>query len=89
MGPKRSPKMGSFFLSNNRNKRSIVADLKTPEGREILHALLGQTDVLLHSMRSSAAERLGLGYEALAAQHPRLIYCHVAYTCTHLSPQLV
>lgn len=78
MGPKRSPKMGSFFLSNNRNKRSIVADLKTPEGREILHALLGQTDVLLHSMRSSAAERLGLGYEALAPMHPRLIYCHVA-----------
>lgn len=78
MGPKRSAKMGSFFLSNNRNKRSVVADLKTEQGREILHALLAQTDVLLHSMRSSAAQRLGLGYEALAAQHPRLIYCHVA-----------
>ncbi len=78
MGPKRHPKMGSFFLTSNRNKRSIVADLKTAEGREILQSLVASSDVLLHSMRTSAADRLGLQYETLARTNPRLIYCHVA-----------
>ncbi len=78
MGPKRHPKMGSFFLTSNRNKRSIVADLKTAQGREILQSLVASSDVLLHSMRTSAADRLGLQYETLAKTHPRLIYCHVA-----------
>ena len=77
MGPKRNPRMGSFFLTSNRNKRSVVVDLKTPEGREILHALVARTDVLLHSMRTSAATRLGLHYDTLAKDHPALIYCHV------------
>ena len=78
MGPWRSPRMGSFFMTSNRSKRSIVADLKTPDGLRILQALIAQTDVLLHSMRTPAADRLGLNYEALAATPPRLIYCHVA-----------
>lgn len=78
MGPKRHPKMGSFFLTSNRNKRSIVADLKTAQGREILQSLMASSDVLLHSMRTSAADRLGLQYETLAKTNPRLIYCHVA-----------
>ncbi len=78
MGPKRNPTMGSFFLTSNRNKRSIVADLKTAQGREILQALVADADVLLHSMRTPAADRLGLQYEALAQANPRLIYCHVA-----------
>ena len=77
MGPRRSPQMGSFFMTSNRSKRSIVVDLKTPEGLRILQALIAQSDVLLHSMRTPAADRLGLNYEALAAKHPRLIYCHV------------
>ncbi len=78
MGPKRSPRMGSFFLTSNRSKRSVVADLKTPEGLEILNALLSQTDVLLHSMRTPAADRLGLNFEKLYKKYPRLIYCHVS-----------
>lgn len=78
MGPKRHAKMGSFFLTSNRSKRSIVVDLKTEEGRQILQTLVARSDVLLHSIRSSAAERLGLGYETLAQNHPRLVYCHVA-----------
>jgi crotonobetainyl-CoA:carnitine CoA-transferase CaiB-like acyl-CoA transferase len=77
IGPRRSPKMGAFFLTSNRSKRSIVVDLKKPEGREILQRLIGKTDVLLHSMRTSAANRLGLDYATLAAKHPSLIYCHV------------
>ena len=77
IGPRRSPRMGAFFLTSNRSKRSIVVDLKRPEGREILKGLVMKTDVLLHSMRTPAATRLGLDYESLAAQHPGLIYCHV------------
>ena len=78
IGPRRSPRMGSFFLTSNRNKRSIVVDLKTTEGKEILQSLVSKTDVLLHSMRTPAANRLGLDYASLSQQHQRLIYCHVA-----------
>jgi len=78
IGPRRSPRMGSFFLTSNRNKRSIVVDLKMTEGKEILQSLASKTDVLLHSMRTPAANRLGLDYANLSQQHQRLIYCHVA-----------
>ena len=77
IGPRRSPRMGAFFLTSNRSKRSIVVDLKRPEGRQILQDLVAKTDVLLHSMRTPAATRLGLVYEELAAANPRLVYCHV------------
>lgn len=78
IGPRRSPLMGSFFLSNNRSKRSIVVDLKTKEGQEVLRRLLADTDVLLHSLRTPAANKLGLEYATLARDNPRLIYCHVS-----------
>ena len=77
IGPRRSPGMGSFFLTSNRNKRSIVVDLKRPEGLEVLQRLLAQTDVLIHSMRTPAATRLGLNYSVLAKRFPALVYCHV------------
>jgi crotonobetainyl-CoA:carnitine CoA-transferase CaiB-like acyl-CoA transferase len=77
IGPRRSPRMGAFFLTSNRSKRSIVVDLKRAEGRDILQRLMGRTDVLLHSLRTPAAGRLGLDYAALAAQNPALVYCHV------------
>ena len=76
VGPRRSPKMGAFFLNSNRSKRSIVVDLKRAEGREILQRLLKDTDVLLHSMRTPAADKLGLNYEQLARANPKLVYCH-------------
>lgn len=77
IGPRRSPQMGAFFLTSNRSKRSIVVDLKTPEGRQVLQKLVGQTDVLLHSLRTPAAKRLGLEYERLSQSNPGLVYCHV------------
>lgn len=77
IGPRRSPAMGAFFLSSNRSKRSIVVDLKQDRGREILDALLANTDVLLHSMRTPAATRLGLDYDSLSAKYHKLVYCHV------------
>ena len=58
IGPRRSPLMGAFFLTSNRSKRSIVVDLKTKEGQEVLARLLRKTDVLLHSLRTPAARKL-------------------------------
>jgi crotonobetainyl-CoA:carnitine CoA-transferase CaiB-like acyl-CoA transferase len=77
IGPRRSPLMGSFFLTSNRSKRSIVVDLKRKEGQEILQRLVAKTDVLLHSLRTPAANRLGLDYKLLSEKNPGLIYCHV------------
>ena len=77
IGPRRSEGMGSLFLANNRNKRSIVLDLKTPEGQAALLRLTAGADVLLHSIRAGAAARVGLTYAALSAANPRLVYCHV------------
>ncbi len=77
IGPRHSPRMGAFFMTSNRSKRSIVVDLKRAEGRVILQRLVAKTDVLLHSMRTPAAARLGLDYATLAAQNPGLVYCHM------------
>ena len=77
IGPRRSPLMGSFFLSSNRSKRSIVVDLKKAEGQAILRSLLKDTDVLLHSLRTPAANKLGLDYETLKQLNPSIVYCHV------------
>lgn len=77
IGARRSEGMGALFLANNRNKRSVVLDLKREEGQGVLRAMAAKCDVLLHSVRAASAARLGLSYEALAARNPRLIYCHV------------
>jgi crotonobetainyl-CoA:carnitine CoA-transferase CaiB-like acyl-CoA transferase len=77
IGARRSEGMGALFLANNRNKRSVVIDLKTDRGQQQLLALARDADVLLHSIRTPSAARIGLSYEALAATSPRLIYCHV------------
>jgi len=77
IGPSRSPKMGAVFLSYNRNKRSVVLDLKHPDAREVLHRLVREADVVLHSIRNPAAAKLDLSYDALRAVKPSLIYCHL------------
>jgi crotonobetainyl-CoA:carnitine CoA-transferase CaiB-like acyl-CoA transferase len=77
IGPRHSPLMGSFFITSNRSKRSIVVDLKTEEGRQVLSRLLDGADVLLHSMRSPAARKLGLDPQTVRAQRPGLVHCHV------------
>ncbi|WP_232476032.1 CaiB/BaiF CoA transferase family protein [Flavisphingomonas formosensis] len=77
LGPARAVGHGGMFINLNRGKRSIVLDLKQPEGREALLRLVDQADVFLHSMRPSAMERLGLGYAALAERNPRLVYLNM------------
>lgn len=58
----------------NRDKESLALDLRKPEARLIVHQLLSETDVLIHNFRPGAAERLGLGPDALRSQYPGLIY---------------
>lgn len=73
LGRKRG--MTAQWMSVNRNKRSLSVDLKSPEGRAAVLDLLRGADVVVHNMRPRAIERLGLGYEALRAINPRLVYC--------------
>src|SRR3546814_7766542 len=73
-GHGRNPRMSAFFLNMNRNKRSVVLDLKKSSGRDALFQLAEGADVLVHSMRQRAAVRLGLDYGDLAGRYPRLIY---------------
>jgi crotonobetainyl-CoA:carnitine CoA-transferase CaiB-like acyl-CoA transferase len=63
-----------FFRSFNRNKKSVVLDIQTDEGLATAKELIGQCDVLLENFRPGLMNKLGLGYEALQALNPRLIY---------------
>jgi len=67
-------KMGHVFMHNNRGKKSVVLDLKKPAAQQALLALAKDADVLLSNIRPAAMDRLGLGYDALAAVNPRLVY---------------
>jgi len=66
------------FMMMNRNKRGIALDLRRGEGREIVRRLALRADVLVENLRSGAMERMGLGYEALRAGNPGLVYCSVS-----------
>src|SRR5205807_8507927 len=70
--------MGTSFLTQGSNKRSITLDLKQEAGREILKRLVKGADVLVENYRPGAFAALGLGYEALLAINPRLIYCSIS-----------
>jgi len=70
--------MGTSFLTQGSNKRSITLDLKQEAGREILKRLVKGADVLVENYRPGAFAALGLGYEALSAINPRLIYCSIS-----------
>lgn len=67
-----------YFLSVNRGKKSIVVDLKTDAGVAVARDLAAQCDVLVENYRPGVMDRLGLGYAALSATNPRLIYCAIS-----------
>ncbi|MCX5907756.1 MAG: CaiB/BaiF CoA-transferase family protein [Deltaproteobacteria bacterium] len=66
------------FIVNNRNKRGIAVDMKTPEGVAIIRCLASRSDVLLENFRTGTMEEFGLSYESLAELNPRLIYCSIS-----------
>jgi crotonobetainyl-CoA:carnitine CoA-transferase CaiB-like acyl-CoA transferase len=72
--PMRHPQMGAMYLQGNRNKRSIVLDLKTAGGRDALLRLAATADVFVHNVRPAAMRRLRLGADDLLALNPRLVY---------------
>ena len=67
----------ALFLALNRGKRSIRLDLKTEGGREVLLRLVREHDVVLESFRPGVMQRLGVGYERLREENPRLVYCAI------------
>ncbi len=75
VGPFRHEGMGPLFLQSNRNKRSVVLDLKSAEGRAALSALIVDADVLTYNIRPQAMQRLGLDYASVSAINPKIVYC--------------
>ena len=75
LGASRNPNMSALYLTCNRNKRSLVLDLKQPSGREALLKLVETTDVLIHNNRPQVMTRLKLDYADIRAINPKIIYC--------------
>ncbi len=76
-GPPFAGGEAAYFLSVNRNKRSITVDLKSEEGLERVRSLATGADVLIENMNPGTLERLGLGYEHLKKENPGLVYCSI------------
>ena len=77
-GPPFIGEESAYFLSINRNKESLTLDLKKPGAAAILDGLLQRADVLVENFRPGTMDRLSLGYDALAAKYPRLVYCSIS-----------
>ena len=71
-------RLGADFQNLHRNKRSITLDLKSPDGVEILRKLVALSDVLVENFRPDVKDRLGIGYEAMRAINPRLVYASIS-----------
>jgi len=76
VGPEDDPQ-STYFMSCNRNKESVTADLKSDEGRELLTRLVAQADVLLENFRTGVLDRLGFSVERLHEINPRLVVCSI------------
>uniref|UniRef100_A0A3Q0RJ21 Succinyl-CoA:glutarate-CoA transferase n=1 Tax=Amphilophus citrinellus TaxID=61819 RepID=A0A3Q0RJ21_AMPCI len=76
-GPPFVSSESAYFLSVNRNKKSIAVDLKHPRGAQIIRELTGVCDVLLENYVPGKLHQMGLGYEQLSGVNPRLIYCSI------------
>lgn len=68
----------AYFLSVNRNKKSVTLDLKSAAGREVLGRLIDSADVLVENFRPGVMDRLGFGYDAVKARRPSLVYCAIS-----------
>ncbi len=70
--------ISTYFLSINRNKRSIGLNLKTPKGQEVLWKLIDRADVLVENFRPGVLDKLGFSYDAVSARNPRIIYTSIS-----------
>ncbi|MFP6565495.1 MAG: CoA transferase, partial [Myxococcota bacterium] len=70
--------LSAIYAAANRNKRSVVLDLGTDEGLELLRRLVATADVLAQNFRPGAAARMGIGYEAMAKLNPDLVYASIS-----------
>jgi crotonobetainyl-CoA:carnitine CoA-transferase CaiB-like acyl-CoA transferase len=77
-GPPYTGGEASYFLGLNAGKRSLAIDLKKPEGLALCLDLAAHSDILIENMRPGTMSRLGLGYDAVRARNPRLIYCAIS-----------
>ena len=68
----------SYFVWLNRGKESVELDVKSPDGRELLDALIGRADVFVQNLAPGAAERLGLGADTVRSANRGLIYCSIS-----------
>ncbi|HCU97150.1 MAG TPA: carnitine dehydratase [Actinobacteria bacterium] len=78
LGPPFVGGTAAAFLAMNRNKRGIVIDVKRPGGAGVVLRLAERSDVVVESLRPGVADRLGIGYQAMAARNPRLVYAAVS-----------
>lgn len=70
--------VGAYFLSCNRNKKSVTLDLKKPKGKQLFLELIRQSDILIENLRPGAMEKLGLSYEDTRDVNPSIIYCSIS-----------
>jgi crotonobetainyl-CoA:carnitine CoA-transferase CaiB-like acyl-CoA transferase len=68
----------AYFLSVNRNKKSVTLDMKSARGKEVLWRLVDKSDMLVENFRPGAMDRLGFGYQAVKARRPSMIYCSIS-----------
>ena len=78
LGPPFKDGLSAYFACCNRNKKSLSLDLRHPQARELVEALVRQADVVIENYRTGTAESLGLGYAELSAINPRLVYCSIS-----------
>ncbi len=76
-GDGRATELSSYFLSANRNKRSVALDIATPDGAEAVRQLAAQADILVENFKFDGLRKYGLDYDSLKALNPRLIYCSI------------
>lgn len=72
------PGQSAYYLSANRNKRSLTVNLKSPQGQQIIRDLVQLSDVLIENFRTGVLDKMGLGYPELSELNPRLVYCSVS-----------
>ncbi|AZV77768.1 CoA transferase [Parasedimentitalea marina] len=70
--------MSAYFMSANRNKRSVAIDIATPEGQQVIRRMAAQADIVIENFKPGGLKKYGLDYDSLRAELPRLIYCSIS-----------